>query len=304
MTAGYSLSKEFDKPRIGLLVPIYQPGDRQPIGVLKIGGVDMHDRFERVMRQSWLGTTGETYAVDAQGYMVSESRFTDHLVSLGWIRKSAKRQAFSTSLIRVVVPPVNTYDQESPSDQANHWPMTDSARLVTSKLAGCDTEGYLDYRGVMVVGAWRWLAKYNFGLITEIDLDAAYADLQPLRSACLTLLGVTLMICCLSMGYQWNTGRLSATDSIERRIGPYQVAEKIGEGGLATVHLATHDLLQRPAALKTLKPEHATAANIARFEREVRIASRLRHPPTPLAFMILVKRHVDFGIVRWSMLTG
>ena len=34
-----------------------------------------------------------------------------------------------------------------------------------------DTEGYRDYRGVQVFGAWLWNADLGLGLATEIDTD-------------------------------------------------------------------------------------------------------------------------------------
>jgi serine/threonine-protein kinase len=49
---------------------------------------------------------------------------------------------------------------------------------------------------------------------------------------------------------------------------------------MATVHRAVHALLKRPTALKILKPHLATDELIARFEREVQLASRLQHPAT------------------------
>jgi serine/threonine-protein kinase len=49
---------------------------------------------------------------------------------------------------------------------------------------------------------------------------------------------------------------------------------------MATVHRAVHALLRRPTALKILKPHLATDELIARFEREVQLASRLQHPAT------------------------
>ena len=46
------------------------------------------------------------------------------------------------------------------------------------------------------------------------------------------------------------------------------------------MHRAVHALLRRPTALKILKPHLATDELIARFEREVQLASRLEHPGT------------------------
>ena len=45
-----------------------------------------------------------------------------------------------------------------------------------------DVEGYNDYRGVPVVGAWTWLDDYDFGVPTEEDYEEAYRALNDLKS--------------------------------------------------------------------------------------------------------------------------
>ena len=64
----------------------------------------------------------------------------------------------------------------------------------------------------------------------------------------------------------------------QRKIGAYRLERSIGEGGVANVYLARHDLLKRPCAVKLLKPSRASDEMIARFEREVQLASQLSHP--------------------------
>jgi serine/threonine-protein kinase len=59
---------------------------------------------------------------------------------------------------------------------------------------------------------------------------------------------------------------------------------------MANVYLAQHDLLKRPTAVKLLKPARATDEMIARFEREVQLASSLSHPNTVEIF--------DYGRTR------
>jgi hypothetical protein len=48
------------------------------------------------------------------------------------------------------------------------------ARAATGHHDGVDTRGYLDYRGTRVVGAWRWVSEYGFGVAAEVDHAAAF----------------------------------------------------------------------------------------------------------------------------------
>jgi serine/threonine protein kinase len=79
-----------------------------------------------------------------------------------------------------------------------------------------------------------------------------------------------------------------------RRIGPYRLTRRIGEGGAAAIYLAEHALLKRPTAVKLLKPAAMTDVLIARFEREVQLASSLSHPNTIEIF--------DYGSTRNGLL--
>ena len=58
----------------------------------------------------------------------------------------------------------------------------------------------------------------------------------------------------------------------------YRVEREIGEGGMATVFLATDLKHQRPVAIQVLRPELALSLGPERFLREIEIAARLQHP--------------------------
>lgn len=59
----------------------------------------------------------------------------------------------------------------------------------------------------------------------------------------------------------------------------YRVVEKIGEGGQGTVYKVIDTTLDRPAVIKVLPPDLTDQpTNLARFEREAKLASALDHP--------------------------
>src|SRR5262245_5689537 len=63
------------------------------------------------------------------------------------------------------------------------------------------------------------------------------------------------------------------------RLGPYEIRELIGKGGMGEVYRATDTLLNRIFAIQIV-PEHFAndAQRRERFEREARAVSSLNHP--------------------------
>jgi len=58
----------------------------------------------------------------------------------------------------------------------------------------------------------------------------------------------------------------------------YQILKLLGSGGMGTVYLAEHVLIHKQVAVKVLSPSHASKpAEVERFLREARAASRIRH---------------------------
>ena len=63
-----------------------------------------------------------------------------------------------------------------------------------------------------------------------------------------------------------------------REVGPYDLIEPLGHGGMGLVYLARHRKLDRLVAIKLLPAHHQTAEARVRFEREILAAGRLQHP--------------------------
>ena len=53
-------------------------------------------------------------------------------------------------------------------------------KAVAGKI-GANVDGYRNYRGVPVVGAWQWFPEFDFGLVTEMDESEAFSPLHIMR---------------------------------------------------------------------------------------------------------------------------
>ena len=66
---------------------------------------------------------------------------------------------------------------------------------------------------------------------------------------------------------------------VGENIGPYQLLEQIGEGGMGSVFKAYHPALDRYVALKIIQPAFREDQTfIGRFQREARLVAKLEHP--------------------------
>ena len=65
----------------------------------------------------------------------------------------------------------------------------------------------------------------------------------------------------------------------KRMIGPFEVGERIGIGGMGIVYRATYTKNGAPVALKILSPDVSDSESLQRrFEREISILKKLQHP--------------------------
>jgi tRNA A-37 threonylcarbamoyl transferase component Bud32 len=242
--------------------------------------------FANILNVARPGKTGEAYAFDENGLMLSESRFVRDLRRIGLVPDNSGASA----MLRVHVrdPGGDLAAGHKPAVEWAALPLTRLAALAVASRAKADAEErhgvlvepYRNYRGVEVVGAWRWLPDYDMGLTIELSAKEAYAPLVYLSLAFAIILSLLLAAVGAVLWSAWNVRRLKREVGEERVIGQYRLERQIGEGGMSKVFLARHELLKRPTALKMLKPHLASDEIVARFEREVQLASQLVHPNT------------------------
>ncbi|WP_220719187.1 sensor domain-containing diguanylate cyclase [Agarivorans litoreus] len=154
--------------------PVFN-SDKQLQAVL-IVSVNQSDHFSRITQLGRIWDSGETYAFDRNGLMLSASRFDEQLHRLGLLEPG--QDAINNLHIRV------------PNAAANQKPnaLTLMAQSATQGITGYDLKGYPDYRGIQVVGAWTWQPTYDFGLTTEIDQAEAFQIYYRTRN--IVLLGI------------------------------------------------------------------------------------------------------------------
>ncbi|MBW8191728.1 serine/threonine protein kinase [Neiella marina] len=165
-----------------------------------------------------------------------------------------------------------------------------SVAAVSQQQTGVDVEGYTDFRGFEVMGAWAWEPALEIGLVIEIERDGAFSLLSPLIYSQYALL---LLVCAGVMGLlilRYRMTHMARQIDDLSKLGNYKLQHKIGEGGMGSVYRARHSLLQRPTAIKLLRRDQSTPENIQRFELEVQQTALLRHPNTIEIF--------DFGITE------
>ncbi len=68
-------------------------------------------------------------------------------------------------------------------------------------------------------------------------------------------------------------------DTTPKRLGKYELVERLGHGGMAEVWKALDTQLQRYVAIKVLQPNLRDDPNFAnRFRREAQLIASLHHP--------------------------
>jgi RIO-like serine/threonine protein kinase len=267
-------------PTMAVASPV-KSDDGDPIAALYLT-LNPAKEFTKILRVGRYGKSGETYAFNAEGLMISGSRFDDELKKIGLLADDEQTRSVLNVLIRD--PGVDLTQGNRPTLRGPEQPLTRMAADAISGGEGVDVDGYRDYRGVRVVGAWKWLPRENIGIATEVDVAEAFRPLYALRRAFGVLAGL-LGLTTIGLGglavYASRLELRARRSALEaKRLGQYALGEELGAGGMGVVYRAHHDMLHRPTAVKLLHVDKTDEQAIARFEREVQLTSQLTHPNT------------------------
>ena len=152
--------------------------------------VDPSIDFSRLIQLGKIGRSGETFAFDRYGKLLSDSRFEDGLRRAGLIAEGQK----SILSVSLRDPGGDITTGFSPAVPRYQQPLTRMAQQATTGKGGLNVQGYRDYRGVPVYGAWLWDTKLQIGLATKIDETEALDPFYTTRTVILTVLGITVFL--------------------------------------------------------------------------------------------------------------
>jgi hypothetical protein len=292
-----TLSQRAEGPTMFVAAPFKTP-DGKVIAVLGLR-MKPEAEFSQILSVARMGQTGESYAFDRLGVMLTASRFDPELKTMGLIPNSPEATAILN--LRLFEPgpeskPRSVATNSSPAarlepivekgprNKAKEPHLSRPAAEATSGRDGVDVEGYRNYRGVNVVGAWAWVTEYGLGVATEVATEEAFATLYLLRQAFMVLFVLLVLSAVAIFAFTLLVERLQAnlrrSALTARRLGQYVLVQEIGRGSNGMVYRARHRFLRRPVAIKLLSPDITNEANAARFEHEVQMTSQLTHPNT------------------------
>ena len=204
--SGQSETLNFDEPTMFVATPVLDSSGKV-IAALTFS-IEPQRNFTRTLQIGRIGESGETYAFNNQGKLISESRFDKQLRETGILPPDGR----TILSIDIKDPGGNLLKGYKPDVPIEQRPFTFMVQQAITRKSGTNVEGYRDYRGVPVVGAWTWNEDLSLGITTELDKEEAYQQLNTTRSMVKTFLGGTVF---LFLGYSLTLYRQGKKNIIE-----------------------------------------------------------------------------------------
>lgn len=165
--------------------------------------------FSHIFEIERAGESGEIYAFNKDGTIISKSRFETQLKEFKLIPDFPEAPSILNLSLRD--PGVNLTTGEGIPTSVQELPFTRMAESALKGETGFDLEGYRDFRGVKVVGTWAWLPEFGFGIASEMDFEEAFAFLHKLQIWFFLLFGFLLVASTRALYMSWQREKAHAS---------------------------------------------------------------------------------------------
>ncbi len=171
-------------PTMFVMAPIQD--SRQQTLALLVFEFDPESVFKPAFDINQFGESGHTYAVSKDGSLLSHIKHHDELYSLDLLDHAIRHPELN---VKLTVPTTNGLTSNIGQT------FTEMAQSISLQQSGSNVEGYIDFRGKRVVGAWLWDNHLQMGFATETGIDEAYVLFTKIRNSIIYgVIGISIIV--------------------------------------------------------------------------------------------------------------
>ena len=189
---------------------------------MRVGTMVMRIRptllLDAVLQGQRLGHSDDAFAYTPDGVAVTSTRFDNQLAALGILPAGSS----AAMRLRLSDPGGDLTRGFHPTVERERQPLEHSVAQAIAGESGVNVDGYRDYRGVEVVGAWTWIPAISIGVSYEVDRSDALEMYLLLRQIYFAL-GIGIMLTNIAA---WRGLRVAARLRVKRAEAEHAVVAR------------------------------------------------------------------------------
>ncbi|KKN06195.1 hypothetical protein LCGC14_1079770 [marine sediment metagenome] len=151
--------------------------------------------YTPAFHQNQVGKTGQAYAIDDNGVLLTESKFIAPIYNSGILKTTIPH----AELNLIIHDPGENLRLSASDIDIEHQPLTLMAKSLTQHQSGINLNGYRDYRGVNVIGSWHWDEQLGMGIVTETEVSEVYELYRSLLVSVIVSIIIIILVTLVSI---------------------------------------------------------------------------------------------------------